>query len=119
MTLHIYQPESLKRVRQKCPFHKHLCYGTAAHYYDTTLVRFDCGTLLDYGYGYYDPPKKYKKLKIFWDSEYEAWRLMNSFGEILINSPQRKVVERIARARLKVGGSIKIIGATQSVGATQ
>ena len=59
--LHIYSPDSRKRTRQKCPYHKKLEYGEMACYYDTTYAMFDCGTSVDYGAGEYTPPKSYKK----------------------------------------------------------
>ena len=59
MTLHVYQANKQKRVRRKCPYHKHLCYGTLYEYYDTSRVTFDCGANIDYGYGEWrEPPKK-------------------------------------------------------------
>ncbi len=60
MTLHIYTSHDRKRVRRKCPYHKHLCYGEEARYYDTTSIFFDCGTSVDYGYGEWRPPENVK-----------------------------------------------------------
>ena len=50
--------ESQRRVRRKCPYHKHLCYGLEQVSYDTIRVFFDCGTFADYGYGYWEKPKR-------------------------------------------------------------
>jgi hypothetical protein len=47
-----------RRVRRRCPLDKRLCYGQLAEYYDTRRVFFDCGTVLDYGYGYWTKPPK-------------------------------------------------------------
>lgn len=52
-----------RRVRRRCPFHKRLCYGRLAEYYDTVRVYFDCGTELDYGYGYWRAPAKPRRAR--------------------------------------------------------
>lgn len=56
-TLHIYQPNKRYRIRMKCPYHKHYCYGQRADYYDGSYITFDCGTRID-GEGWTPPPKK-------------------------------------------------------------
>ncbi len=45
------------RTRRYCPYHKRLCYGSLLECYDTTRVFFDCGTFVDYGYGYWEEPR--------------------------------------------------------------
>lgn len=67
--IHIYRCNDITRTRAKCPFHKHLCYGERHRYYDTTRIFFDCGTMVDYGYGYYEKPKLYKRISIFKDED--------------------------------------------------
>ena len=58
MTIHIYTAPNT-RTRRMCPYHHHLCYGNKQEFYDTTRIFFDCGAMVDFGYGYYDlPPKK-------------------------------------------------------------
>lgn len=59
MTIHVYTPDKRTRVRRKCPYHKHLCYGSLAEYYDTAYLTFDCGTQIDFGASEWRlPPKK-------------------------------------------------------------
>ena len=58
--IHIYTADKQKRVRRKCPYHKHLCFGILQEFYDTVRVFFDCGTSVDYGYGEWRPPQKKK-----------------------------------------------------------
>jgi len=47
-----------RRARRKCPYHKKMEYGEMVTAYDTIRVFLDCGTLLDYGYGYWVAPPK-------------------------------------------------------------
>ena len=53
--LHIWTAPTT-RTRAKCPFHKRMCYGERQEFYDTTRVLFDCGAMVDYGYGYWRKP---------------------------------------------------------------
>lgn len=106
MTLHIYRCENPKRTRRNCPYHKKLEYGELQEFYDTTRVFFDCGTYVDYGYGYYEPPKLYKTIKIFKDDEgYTAWVPRAGWITLARMVPLIKA-RRIARLRLKKCGSI-------------
>ncbi len=50
-----------RRTRKRCPVHEKLHYGTWKEYYDTMRMFFDCGTMADYGYGYYEPPPKVRQ----------------------------------------------------------
>ena len=59
---HIYTAPKL-RVRQRCPFHKRLCYGDKQEFYDTTRVYFDCGTVADYGYDEWTAPRSVQRRK--------------------------------------------------------
>lgn len=104
--VHIYRCLDPKRVRVYCPHHKHLCYGEKQEFYDTVRIFFDCGTFIDYGYGYFTPPKLYKRINIFKDSEgYTAWVPRAGWVKIAnqVSLPQ---VERMARRRLQSGGVI-------------
>ncbi len=47
-----------RRTRRYCPFHKRLCFGVLITCFDTVSVDFDCGTTVDYGYGYWRKPSK-------------------------------------------------------------
>ena len=106
MTIHIYRCENPKRTRRKCPYHKKLEYGELQEFYDTTRIFFDCGTLLDYGYGYYEKPKLYKSIKIFKDeSGYTAW-VPTAGWEMLAREVPLEKARRIAKQRLKKGGTI-------------
>ena len=105
--LHIYRCENPKRVRRMCPFHKHQCYGEIQEFYDTARIFFDCGTYADYGYGYYEPPKKYKSITIFKDEDgYTAWVPRAGFEMLVRNVALNKALA-IAKARLKKGGQLK------------
>lgn len=57
MTLHIFTPNKISRIRRQCPYHKHFCYGSMAEYYDGFYVTFDCGARIDSEF-WYPPPKK-------------------------------------------------------------
>lgn len=104
--LHIYRCENPVRTRVKCPHHKHLCYGEKQEFYDTIRIFFDCGTVLDYGYGYFEPPKLYKTIKIFKDDVgYTAWAPRIGW-EILARMVPIEKARRVARLRLKEGGRI-------------
>lgn len=109
MTLHIYRCENPKRTRRLCPHHKKLEYGELQDFYDTRRIFFDCGTFVDYGYGYYEPPKKYKQLETFWDSERQSYTLIarRPTWHILFSSPNHTKIIRIANDRLKPQGTIK------------
>ena len=103
--MHIYRCENPKRTRALCPHHKKLEYGELQEFYDTTRVFFDCGTLADYGYGYYEPPKKYKRLRIFWDSEKQCFTLWADYvNNALFSHANYNKILRIANERLKPGG---------------
>lgn len=104
--IHIYRCESPTRTRAMCPHHKRLCYGERQEFYDTTRIFFDCGTYLDYGYGYYEPPKLYKKIVIFKDDNgYTAW-VPRAGWVILARQVSLGIARNIARKRLKKGGRI-------------
>jgi hypothetical protein len=108
MDIHIYRCLNPKRTRKICPHHKKLEYGELQDFYDTRRIFFDCGTFADYGYGYYDPPKLYKRLLIFWDSELNKYRLFAQYTwEELFKSENHKQILRIAKTRLKLNGRIK------------
>lgn len=63
--LHIYRADNERRTRRTCPYHKKSEYGNLQEYYDTVRVFFDCGTLADYGYGFYRIPQAVQR---------EQWR---------------------------------------------
>lgn len=105
--LHIYRCESPQRTRRLCPQHKKLEYGELQDFYDTRRIFFDCGTFVDYGYGYYEPPKKYKRLRIFWDSERGYFTLWADYvNKPIFSHPNYKRVLRIAMERLKPKGRL-------------
>lgn len=109
MTLHIYRCENPRRTRQLCPYHKKMEYGELQEFYDTRRIFFDCGTFVDYGYGYYEPPKRYKRLQVYWDGELEKYILVATQSwEHLFESPNYKKVIKIAEGRLKIGGRLKL-----------
>lgn len=67
---------------------------------------WDCGTRVDYGYGYYDPPKLYKSITIFKDETgFTAW-VPRAGWEMLAREVPLQQARRIARARLAKGGHI-------------
>ena len=104
--IHVYRCENPQRTRVMCPHHKHLCYGEKQEFYDTTMIFFDCGTFADYGYGYYEPPKLYKTIKIFKDEEgYTAW-VPRAGWVILANQVPLDIARSIASKRLRKGGHI-------------
>lgn len=104
--LHIYRCKYPKRTRVKCPFHKHLCYGEKQEFYDTTRIFLDCGTLIDYGYGYYEPPKLYKQITIFKDEKgYTTW-VPRAGWKMLARMVPLDKARRIAKLRLAKGGII-------------
>ncbi len=105
--LHIYRCENPARTRVPCPYHKRLCYGEKQEFYDTTRIFFDCGTLADYGYGYYDPPKLYKAITIFKDAGggFTVW-VPRAGWKILARQVPLGQARRIARLRLAKGGLI-------------
>jgi SAM-dependent MidA family methyltransferase len=109
MGVHIYRCENPKRTRKICPHHKQLEYGELQEFYDTTRIFFDCGTFADYGYGYYNPPTKYKRLKIYWDSELNKHVLVCAGFKKLFSHVNINKVKRIAKDRLKENGVIKIL----------
>lgn len=59
-SIHIYRANTITRVRRRCPYHNHLCFGDMHEYYDTVRIAFDCGTQVDFGYGGWTPPPKAK-----------------------------------------------------------
>jgi hypothetical protein len=62
--------------------------------------------MVDYGYGYHEPPKLYKTIKIFKDETgYTAWVPRASWKMLAREVPLEKA-RRIARLRLKKGGSV-------------
>jgi len=104
--IHIYRCEKPKRTRALCPHHNHLCYGELQEFYDTTRIFFDCGTFVDYGYGYYEPPKLYKSITIFKDDiGYTVW-VPRAGWEMLARQVDLKKARNIARKRLKPNGII-------------
>ncbi|KKM00940.1 hypothetical protein LCGC14_1799390 [marine sediment metagenome] len=106
--LHIYRCEHPERVRILCPHHKKLCYGEKQSFYDTTRVFFDCGTFLDYGYGYYESPKLYKNITIFKDETgFTAWVPRAGWIMLARCAPFNRAYN-IAKQRLKAGGHINI-----------
>jgi len=108
MTLHIYRPDNIRRIRRICPYHKKHEYATIYEYYDSSYINFDCGTTVDTGEGVYEPPKKYKRLIIFWDDERDAFRLFARYvwKELFAHKDYKKVL-RVAKDRIKAGGVIK------------
>ncbi len=104
--LHIYRCENPKRIRLLCPHHKKLEYGELQDFYDTRRVFLDCGTFVDYGYGYYEPPKLYKSITIFKDETgYTAW-VPRSDWRMLAREVSLDRARRIAKSRLQKGGVI-------------
>lgn len=104
--LHIYRCENPVRTRAMCPHHKHLCYGERQEFYDTTRLFFDCGTVVDSGYGYYERPTQYKHIVIFKDENgYTAWAPRADWAMLARQVPLIKA-RRIAKSRLKKGGHI-------------
>ena len=104
--LHIFRCEHPTRTRVMCPHHKHLCYGEKQDFYDTTRLFFDCGTFVDYGYGYFEPPKLYQTIKIFEDETgYTAWVPRAGWLFLAREVPLNRA-RKIARSRLKKGGRI-------------
>mgnify|MGYP001562260485 CR=1 FL=1 len=113
MTLHIYKCENPKRTRRLCPHHRKLEYGELRDFYDTIRIFFDCGTFVDYGYGYYKPPLKYKRLRIFWDGQLQQYVLWGDYGnKLLFSDENRKKILRIANERLKPKGKITDLAAS-------
>ncbi len=107
MTLHIYRCENPKRTRRLCPHHNQLEYGELQEFYDTTRIFFDCGTFVDYGYGYYEPPKLYKNITIFKDeTDFTVWVPRAGWIMLARQAPLQNA-RRIARLRLAKGGVIK------------
>ena len=104
MSIHIYRADKVKRVRRLCPCHKLLHYGSQHEYYDTTLIFFDCGTRVDFGYGEWRPPKLYKKLTIFQD---EVGYSLMALGSVIFSAMTKRGIRAIANQRLKAGGKIK------------
>ena len=106
MVLHIYRCENPKRIRRLCPYHKKLEYGELQEFYDTSRIFFDCGTFVDSGYGYYEPPKLYKTIVIFKDDTgYTAW-VPRSGWKMLARQVSLKHAQTVAKAHLKKDGSI-------------
>lgn len=104
--LHIYRCENPTRTRAICPHHKHLCYGERQEFYDTTRIFFDCGTVVDSGYGYYELPAQYKRIVIFKDEGgYTAW-VPHADWTMLARQVTLNRARRIAKSRLKRGGHI-------------
>ena len=106
--IHIYRCEHPKRTRKLCPHHKRLEHGELQDFYDTRRIFFDCGTFVDYGYGYYEPPKLYKKLLVYWDSELLKYVLVARYTwTTLFKHEDYNKVIGIAKERLKPNGIIK------------
>jgi len=81
-------------------------YGELQEFYDTTRIFFDCGTFLDCGYGYYEPPKLYKKIVIYKDENgYTAW-VPRADWVMLARQVPLKLARSIASKRLKKLGHI-------------
>jgi len=105
--IHIYRCENPTRTRAICSHHKHLCYGERQAFYDTTRIFFDCGTFVDYGYGYYEPPKLYKHITIFKDETgYTTWCPRSGWTMLARQVPLQQA-RNIAKRRLSKGGQIK------------
>lgn len=105
-TLSIYRCINRERTRAMCPHHKHLCYGEKQEFYDTIRIFFDCGTMVDFGYGYFDPPKLYKHIKIFKDEVgYTAW-IPKAGWIIIARQVSLNKARKIAKSRLKQDGKI-------------
>lgn len=105
MTLHIYRCEHPARTRAICPHHKHLCYGERQDFYDTRRIFFDCGTTVDYGYGYYEPPELYKRLVLFKD-DVGYTVLARYVDKFLVQQVPLTRARRVAKQRLAQGGHI-------------
>ncbi len=106
MGIHIYRCEHPTRTRKMCPYHHHLCYGEKQEFYDTMRIFFDCGTMVDYGYGYYQPPKLYKEIKIFADETgFTAW-VPRANWAIIARMVPLKLAIRLAKARLNKNGKL-------------
>lgn len=106
MTLHIYRCENPIRTRAMCPHHKLLEYGEKQEFYDTTRIFFDCGTFVDYGYEYYEPPKLFKSITVFKDeTAYTTW-VPRAGWVILAREVSLKRAMSIAKRRLQKGGTI-------------
>lgn len=58
-----------RRVRMRCPYHKHLCYGLRRFYYDTVRTFLDCGTFVDHGYGEWREPEEVTRAR--WRAAYQ------------------------------------------------
>lgn len=107
MTLHIYTADKTKRIRRQCPYHKRLCYGGQADFYDTVKVFFDCGTSVDYGYSEWTPPKLYKRLVLFKDET--GYTILAKYtGDLLVRQVSRSQAMRIAKQRLAKGGHLSV-----------
>lgn len=106
MAVHIYRCENPTRTRAMCPHHKHQCYGERQEFYDTTRIFFDCGSFVDYGYGYYELPKLYNHITIFKDEiGYTVW-VPRAGWIMLAREVSLKQARKIAKRRLKKGGSV-------------
>ena len=46
-----------RRTWKICPLHKRREYGNLVTMYDTVRVFLTCGTMIDYGYGYWQKPR--------------------------------------------------------------
>lgn len=104
--LHIYRCENPKRTRRVCPHHKKLEYCELQEFYDTLHIFFDCGTFVNTGYGYYEPPRLYKTIKIFKDGTgFTAW-VPRAGWTMLARMVPLEQARRIARLRLNKGGTI-------------
>lgn len=103
--LHIFRADTIKRVRKLCPYHKHLCFGEMHEYYDGIYIFFECGTQIMGEY--YIPPKKYKRLEVFYDSERGHWKIFNRQTSTFFGKAKTKAgIVRIAKCHLKSGGKI-------------
>lgn len=106
MTLHIYRCKNPVRTRKICPYHKKLEYGELQDFYDTRRIFFDCGTIVDCGYGYYEPPILYKHITIFKDGRgYTAW-CPRAGWQIIARQVPLKKARNIAKKRLAKDGQI-------------
>jgi hypothetical protein len=108
MPIHIYTAPNV-RVRHKCPYHNRLECGNKQEFYDSTRVFFDCGTMADYGYGYYQPPEKFKRLEIFKD-EGDTFSIFARYTHRFFTGYKTlAAAKRIAKCHLKEGGNIKVL----------
>jgi len=91
-----------------CPYHKRLEYGKRQDSYDTIRIFFDCGTMLDIGYGEFIPPKQYKTVHISYDAEGKQWEAYTRRPCFMVlgKAKTRAGIGRKANYHLKPGGTV-------------